>query len=340
MPRAKSDALEAWADRLLRAAGASPQAGASAARHLVDSDLTGHRSHGLNLLPSYLEDLEAGRVAGAAEPVVAKEQQGFILFDGRDALGPYIAARAIDLLVEKAKLEGVCFANIVGCGHLGRLGAYVEDAAARGCIALVTAGSGLDVGDATVAPQGGSGRWLGTNPIACGVPSRPGPFVLDFATSAITFFEVLRAARHEASLPPGRLMDRNAAPTDDPRDFFEGGFIVPAGHKEYGLALLTCLLAEIATGGPPDRMHGCFILVIAVGRYRPLNDYVDRVSWFLDAMRRAEPLPGGPPVRVPGDRSRENRARQLRDGVELEDALWGALVAASERLCVEVPPLQ
>lgn len=102
--------------------------------------------------------------------------------------------------------------SLANSRHIGRLGYYVERAAAQGVIATVSFGAG-GPGRHLAAPFGGSERALNTNPIAFGVPTGDdGPFVLDYATTDIANARawVLRDAGEP--LPPGRP-PRTAGPT-------------------------------------------------------------------------------------------------------------------------------
>ncbi len=54
------------------------------------------------------------------------------------------------------------------------------------------------------------------------------------------------------------------------------------------------------------------------------------VTAFAEAVRSARPLPGAPPVRMPFDRSRQERQKRLAAGaIELPDALVSELIRLS-----------
>ena len=135
---------------------------------LVDSDLCGHDSHGIQLLPLTLRQIEEGEIRPAVKPVVIHESAAVLQVDVGHGLAFYAAKTTMDRLVEKAVESGICCGTLVNYGNTGRLGHFVELAVHQGCIALITNGRG---GGGRVVPFGGREGVMGTNPIAAGVPT-------------------------------------------------------------------------------------------------------------------------------------------------------------------------
>lgn len=63
-------ALQNFAQLLLQAAGMAADRAGDVADILVEGDLLGHDTHGLQLLPTYLAEIEAGGMALAGEPLL------------------------------------------------------------------------------------------------------------------------------------------------------------------------------------------------------------------------------------------------------------------------------
>ncbi len=78
---------------------------------------------------------------------------------------------------------GVCIMGLAQTHHLGRIGAWAEQAAAEGLVSLHFANVGAR---SVVLPFNGQRPRFGTNPFCVGIPvaGKP-PVVLDFATSTI-----------------------------------------------------------------------------------------------------------------------------------------------------------
>src|SRR5688572_13985960 len=74
---------------------------------LVEADLLGHTTHGLQLAPAYLNDLAAGGMTPSGEPDVVADRGAAVTWDGRRLPGVWLATRAVDLAVERAPAHGV-----------------------------------------------------------------------------------------------------------------------------------------------------------------------------------------------------------------------------------------
>ncbi|MGH2370532.1 MAG: Ldh family oxidoreductase, partial [Chloroflexota bacterium] len=255
--------LEEMARRIFVAAGTPEDLAAHVARHLVKANLSGHDSHGVIRIPSYLRSIEQGRLVADARPAVVRDWPATAVVDGKRGFGQVAASFALEVAIGKAATAGVGAASIRHCNHIGRLGDYSETAAERGFIALVTYGSaGPNSGHS--APFGGAARHLGTNPWSVGIPGKESaPVVVDFATTMVAEGKIQVARAKHAPLPPGCIVDKDGKPSTNAEDFYAGGMILPAGgHKGYGLSLVAALLGAGLTAERPaseGRGGGVFV---------------------------------------------------------------------------------
>lgn len=318
--------LARWTACLLVTLGAPEPAAQAVARHLVDADASGHRGHGLAMLPAYLDAIAAGELRPAAGPVVLEDRGAHLTIDGGHGFGHYAMSFALSRVLDRCRVHGLAGAHLVRCGHAGRLGGYVLDGARAGAAVLITVGSVADDDDALVAPHGGKERLLGTNPVAFACPGSP-PAVIDLTTSAMAYYDLQRLLRAGQPVPGDVLADEAPGP-DDPLVLRTFG-----GHRGYGLSLLSRLLSGMA-GPAPDGagMNGAFVLAVD----QPRACAREAASAALDRIRASEPASPGGQVLVPGDRARSRTAEAGRQGISLEagliDRIWERLPPAAREL--------
>jgi uncharacterized oxidoreductase len=230
--------LEQFGSRLLQAAGVSAQDAGITAAHLVAANLAGHDSHGAMRLLQYLREIDDGRIVpGTTVHVLADWPTGAVI-DARGVLGQVACCDAMQRAIDKAGNAGMAAVTLRHANHSGRLGSYVEQAAAAGMLGIAMANGGG--GGQWVAPFGGRQRRLSTNPIAIGAPSAGAfPHVLDISTSIAPEGKVRDCLQRGVPTPAGWLWSRGE-PTDDPRALCgdPGGALLPfgaAGHKDWTL---------------------------------------------------------------------------------------------------------
>ena len=78
-----------------------------------------------------------------------------------------------------------------------------------------------------VAPHGSSQALFGTNPIAVAVPTEGQPLVVDMATSAAAWYDLLRAKNEGREVPADIGYDAQGQPTTDAGAILDGGAIRP-----------------------------------------------------------------------------------------------------------------
>jgi LDH2 family malate/lactate/ureidoglycolate dehydrogenase len=246
----------------------------------------------------------------------------------------------MDLAIGKARETGACCVSMVKCGHVGRLGAYSEQAAAAGMIGFVSSGvGGPSVHDA--APYGAASPALSTNPISFSAPTEAeDPFMADFATTAIANSKVRLYRMLGRKLPPGAAVDKEGAPTEDPAAAIDGGHLLTFGrHKGFALSLFAALLGGLTGEADPEKrtMRGQFLMALDPGAFGDADAYRAGVQAFLDGMRSTPPAAGFDEVLVAGDLEARTRKRQEAEGIELPEGVWVRLTECSERFGIALP---
>lgn len=292
---------------------------------LLEADMRGRPSHGLMRLPRVLERIRNG-VADPTTTGTHRWQGARLDVDGEHGLGPVVAMAALGRLMDKVKTEGIAAASIRNNNHLGMLAWYGERAALDGAILLA-----MTTSEALVHPWGGRRAMLGTNPIAIGVPTASGPFVLDMATSLVAMGAVHDRASRGIALPSGWALDGAGNPTTD-AEAAKHGSLAPFGEaKGYALGLsielLVAALAGSAIGrevkGTLDSVSPCNkgdVFVVILPSAEP--GLAQRLAGFLEEIRQSG---GDRAVLVPGDRAVAARQAAIVGGVPIATTLWDQL---------------
>ncbi len=335
-----ADSLRTFAENLFLAAGTPPDIAEPVAEIVIRADLSGHPSHGVFRIIGYMSALERGHLVADARPELLNEKPGAASVDGKRGWGHYAARWSMDLAITKAKETGIACVSLRNYSHIGRLGEYVEQAAAAGCIGIITLGEGgRGVGPA--APFGGTETRLLTNPFTVGAPTGDDtPFVSDFATTVVANGKI-RVAREEGrDLPPGAIVDSNHAPSVDPDDWFDDGqSVIFGGHKGYALSLATCLLGGLTGNFEPERarMHGVFLAAIDIAAFLPTDVYAENARAFLNGVTDNPPADGFDEVLAPGEPEHRSRAEKLANGIDVPVAVWRQLAEAAAKVGVALP---
>ena len=318
----------------MRAAGCGGDEADTIARRLVDANCVGHDSHGVLRVGKYLEWVREGWLHPNQAPSLVFDAAAIAIVDGNRGFGQVVGEFATRLGIAKAAKSGIAMIGLRNCGHLGRVGDWAEMAAAEGQVSLHFLNTS---GAQRVAPFGGRDRRLSTNPISIGVPIDGGdPVILDVTTSTVAEGKLMVAMNKGEQVPEGWIIDRDGAPTTDPKAFYDGGSLLTVGaHKGSGLSIVTDLLAGAVSTGrssdPDDPVlrNNMLSIYIAPAVYAPDGWVTAEARRFVDWVKASPPMRPGEPVQAPGDVERRTRAQRLRDGVPLDDKTLDDLVSAA-----------
>ena len=338
---------------VFRAGRADPATALAVADMLVEANLSGHDSHGIQMVSYYVDCLNNGTLdpAGRAERVL--DGGAVLRFDGHMGFGAVVGAATMTAGIERARAHGIALVATANSHHLGRIGHWAEMCLREGFVSLHFVN--VHGHQPLVAPWGGMRARMGTNPFCAGVPATANhpPFVLDFATSKIAFGKVHVANDKGVPLPAGAMIDAAGKPTLDPATMIPdqaGGSLLTMGeHKGFGLSILCELLGGALTGGGANRperitqdttVNGMLSILIdpaALGDLASLRGEIDALyEWVVSA----PPVPGTDSVILAGEPERRARAERLEKGIPLADQAWANFVAAGGRLGVEAGILE
>lgn len=307
--------------------GASEDEAEVQADLLVEADLRGHSSHGLQRLPVIVNRIANGVMVPRSAITTSWLGPAFLKVDGGKGFGPVVAFQAIELISERARSTGVALAAISNSNHLGMLAPYVERIARAEQVGIA-----LTTSEALVHSFGGSKKMIGTNPLAVAVPGGARPFVLDMATSRVSMGEILACRDLDKVIPLDWALDQEGKATSDASEAANGSINPFGGAKGYGLALAIELVVATLTSsalglkirGTLDPTEQCtkgdvFLAVDAASM--GISDIRLEATTYLGEIR-AERDGRGCSVDVPGDRSSRLRQERLATGVPVAEQLW------------------
>jgi uncharacterized oxidoreductase len=338
----KAKSLAQAIEAIVAAGGSDAREAKIVAENLVTANLTGHDSHGVGMIPRYIESLLEGGLKVNQHPKMQFDGGAMISLDGQSGYGQVIGLEAMEIGIARARQHGMCVMGLGRSHHLCRIGQWAEQAVAAGLVSLHFTNV---ISRSIVAPHGGADARFGTNPMTVGIPI-PGepPFILDMATSAVAQGKIRVAHNKREKVAPEWLIDDKGQPTDNPAF----GTIEPFGalrtfglHKGYGLAVVCELLGGALTGGgtwhSDDRSkkrvwNGMLTILIDPKRLGTGDSFAAETTAFLESLRKSPPAPGFDKVRIAGEPERETRAKRERDGISVDDNTWTDILAAGAKL--------
>jgi len=291
---------------------------------LVHADLRNVNSHGVLRTEHYVNRLNAGGINPAAEISFNKTGPVTGVVDGDDGFGHVIADEAMNHAIQMAKENGVGMVTAINSSHCGALSYFVQNAAEENLIGIAMTHT-----DKIVVPFGGKDAFLGTNPIAYGVPAKTqNPFILDMATSNVALGKILQYKEEGKEIPKGWGVDENGETVTDPSKVVS---LSPfGGPKGYGLSMIvdifSGLLAGAAFGPHVAKMYGDLDKKRKLGHYfcainpaffTDAEAFLENMDQMMEEIRQAPPAPGFKSVLVPGEIEQMNEERNLEKGITI-----------------------
>jgi L-lactate dehydrogenase len=343
-PRYDAAAMRGFAADLFAREGIAPDKAAVMAEVLVEADLLGHVTHGLALVPKYLDDIPAGILTPDGEPEVLSDRGACLAWDGRGLPGAWLVTKAMDLAFDRVGQYGTVSIAIAESHHIGCLAVYPLRAAERGLMAILHSSA---PGNGSVAPFGGRQGVLAPDPVSAAWPTGEEPVVLDISASITTANLSQRMAKEGAMFEHEWLMDAEGNPSRDPAVLGQGGTILPTGgldhgQKGYAQALMTEALTQGLSGrgraeGTAGMRAALFLQVLDPGAFAGLDAFTRQTGHTARACRATAPRPGKPPVRVPGQKGLALRREAEAKGVPLAQRITEPLAEAGAKHGLALP---
>ncbi|TVQ37606.1 MAG: Ldh family oxidoreductase [Geminicoccaceae bacterium] len=342
--RPRAETLIGLAQALLEKAALPPEKASLVAELLVEADLMGHTTHGLNLLAGYLGALDDGKMTATGDVEVIADHGSTLVWDGRYLPGVWLTAKAIDTAVARAESHGLASVSIRKSHHIACLATFLERATRHDMMVLLLSS---DPAAASVAPFGGTRPVMTPNPIGIGIPTGGDPILIDVSASITTNGLSGRLAKEGKRFEHPWLLDGAGLATNDPAVLQADppGSILPIGGLDHGhkgtaiglwVEVMTQALAGFGRADGADRWGASvFVQVIDPKAFAGRDAFVRQTGWLAEAVTSNPPRPGVEAVRLPGQRGLQKKREALQNGVDLYPGILDSLRA--EALKRDVP---
>lgn len=303
---------------------------------LLTSDLYGIESHGMQRMTRYHKCIEKGMIHVDAVPEIVFETPISAVIDGHDGMGQLIGHTAMELAIQKAKVNGVGIVTARNSNHYGIAGYYAQMASKEGLMGLSCTNS-----EAIMVPTFGRKAMLGSNPIACAFPADPYDFLFDASTTVVTRGKLEMYNKSEQPLPENWALDKNGYPSTSAPDVLAnivakaGGGIMPLGgsteklgsHKGYGYGMLCEIFSSILsvgatsnycmTNGRGNICHG--FMAINPAFFGDQQAIRDHFSTYLRELRESPKADGQERIYTHGEKEIAAIEDRLTNGIPVND---------------------
>ncbi len=316
---------------------------------LIESDLRGITSHGVQRLKYYYDRIKRGQ-HGFDKYEIVSDKDATAVIDGHHGNGHYTSYKAMELAIKKAKKYGLGMVVVRNGTHYGIAGYYALMAIKEGCIGITGTNA-----RPSVAATFGVEPILGTNPLTFGMPTdEEFPFVLDCATSILQRGKVEVYARENKDLPEGCVIDSETGKyrTDAKKlltDFLEKkAALLPlggrgeelSGYKGYGYATVVEILSAALQNGKflkdlsgmkddGSFTHfnlGHFFIAIDIEHFINLSIFKKIAGNICRELRASKKAPGAERIYTAGEKEYEMELKVRKEGVTINDSIKNDLI--------------
>ena len=344
--RVSSDELEKFALNILGASGVDPYESEIISKVLVWTDLIGRTTHGIIRLPIYIKRFKRGLIKSPCQPEFIHKSSSIQLLKGNDGFGQFLSHCAMSKAIDIAAKHGVGLIGVYESNHFGAGAYYIQMAAEKNMISLVTTNS-----FPLVAPHGGIAPVLGTNPLAFGAPMRNNQSILvDFSTGALAGATIRKAIAENVTIPKGMVVNEKGQDIVDPNQAPQGIILPFAGARGYCLGLMVEILSGVITGSAISHEIGSIFrnfkkcnrvghlfIALDIRQMMPLDIYYDRMTQLVAFIKETKRLGETDEILLPGEKRWRIFRQQITEGIRLSTDCIEALNPLAYELGVSQP---
>ena len=323
---------------------------------LLESDRHGIESHGCNRFkPIYIDRIEKGTLLPVTEVEILKETPTTVVMDAHDGMGMVASHRMMEMLIEKAKKNGMAGGAIRNSTHYGIAGYWTNMAAKAGLIGITGTNA-----RPSIAPTFGVENMMGTNPLTFSLPTdEEFPFCIDAATSIVQRGKIEYYAREGKDTPAGMVIAHDGNTMTDSAQILKAltegtAALAPlggigdemAGYKGYGYAAVVEILSAALAGGQfmkalsgvgedgkAQMYHlGHFFFVADPNAFMGLETFRKTAGDICRALRASQKAPGKDRIYTAGEKEYLVWLERKDKGVPVGAAVQKEMIALRDRL--------
>lgn len=354
--RVSLESLKGFVKELFVKVGMPSEDAETEAKVLVWANLRGVDSHGVQLIPWYVQAVDIGHMNPRPKIKILKETPATLLIDADHAFGPVVTTFVMKQVMEKARKVGIGWAYIRDTNHQGAMGYYALMAAEQGLAGISSVCSRPNT-----APYGAKAVGVSNNPIAIAVPAKHHPpLILDMATSVAAQARLTLAKEKGDPIPEGWVLDEEGNPITDPT---KAAIMLPfGGFKGSGLSLMTECLISLMVDNPklephlgPDvkpfrigplagneeriRQHiqNSLVAAIDIGTFTDVETYKEHIDTLIDRLKALPKAKGFSEIFLPGEPEDRTAEDRLKNGIPLPENTVRNLKSIAEQFGIEFP---
>jgi ureidoglycolate dehydrogenase (NAD+) len=308
-------------------AGVDGSVAKDTARGLWFASIRGVDSHGIRLLPHYIDEVQGGRINPSPEFEFEQTAGAIGRLDADHAFGHAAGKRAMEHAIEMADEVGAGHVVVANSSHCGSMAYFGLDAAKKDMIGYASTHSTSN----TNTPNS-TRPFFGNNPICVTAPmADEEPFCFDAAITPITFNEVKQRRDSGQQLPPGAAADENGEETLNPHEATQ---LLPIGdYKGFGLAMVGDIMNGLLSGMPvgrdissmfgdpmdEHRRLGHYFSAVQVDAFVDVEEFKKDLQELAEDIREEPRKDSDTPVYVPGDPEKDTKAERIEEGIPVPD---------------------
>ncbi len=318
--------LQEFCSSIFVKAGVEKEQADIVAASLVQADLRGVDSHGVVRTAIYLKRVEQKMINPKAKIRIEKEDESTALIDGCNHFGAVVGDKALKLAMKKAKANGVGMVGVKNSNHFGTGAFYALRGLKEDLVTIVMSNASQ-----TMPPTGGIKPFIGTNPLAVGIPcGECEPFLLDMATSVVARGKIIVAAQKGEAIPHGWAIDKNGKSTTNAEEALKGSVLPLGGPKGYGISMFIDIFSGVLTGAgfgkyvnnmyenwkAPQNV-GHFFITIDVNKFMDIKTFKHRMDLYIRDIKTEPKAEDVEEIFIPGEMESRRSEQRKKNGINL-----------------------